>query len=531
MPRRILFPIGLLLLGLAPVAVLAEGAAPQTVPEPARQAAAAPEPDAAAPPKAAATPAPARTIRWDFGLFTGALMVGDGSGLGNTASTTPQVLKTGAAPAIGLHAGATLLNGRLGLEAEFRDAFAEVGGNIGGVQLLNIRAQVLGYIMTEGPLMPFVLAGVGQEIVIGGDNLEQKVNGKLQKVFESPEADNSFFGGLGVQYAFTDKLGLRATGRYLLGEPQPETKKQVDAGEANAANHNFEFLIGVTYSLGGKPQDSDNDGVADQVDRCIDKPEDKDGLEDADGCPDADNDGDGIADADDRCMFVSEDKDSFEDEDGCPDNDNDNDGIADAKDKCINEAEDRDGLSDDDGCPDFDDDGDGLENSVDKCPTQKEDKDSFQDTDGCPDLDNDDDGVPDLQDKCPMEPENKNGLDDADGCPDKLSEAAQKLFGAPVEMEFKGATLGKTAETLLESLLEVLLENDGVKIEIAVQANADSDAARKQAEFRAAAVRVWLEERGIDAGRLQAVVTPPQAGAKAPSRPGATKVQVTLRIL
>lgn len=517
MPRRILFPIGMLLLGLAPVAVLAEGAAPQTVPE--------------AAPEAAAVPTPARTIRWDFGLFTGALMIGDGSGLGNTASTTPQVIKSGVAPAIGFHAGVVLLNGRLGVEAEVRDAFAEVGGNIGSVQLLNIRAQVLGYILTEGPILPFALAGVGQEIVTGGDNLEQTVNGKLKKVFESPEADNSFFGGLGAQYAFTDNLGLRATARYLLGEPQPETAKQVAAGQTNPANHNFEFMVGVVYGLGGKPEDSDNDGVADDVDRCKDKSEDRDGFEDADGCPDADNDGDGIADAEDRCQFVSEDKDSFEDENGCPDNDNDNDGIADAKDKCPNEAEDRDGLADDDGCPDFDDDGDGVENSVDKCPTQKEDKDSFQDADGCPDLDNDEDGAPDLQDKCPMEPENKNGLDDADGCPDKLSEAAQKLFGAPVEMEFKGATLGKTAETQLESLLEILLENDGLKIEIGVQAAADSDPARKQAEFRGAAIRAWLEERAIDAARLQAVVQPPPAGAKPSSRPGAAKVQVTLRIL
>ena len=51
----------------------------------------------------------------------------------------------------------------------------------------------------------------------------------------------------------------------------------------------------------GKPVDSDADGIADAADKCPRQPEDKDGFEDADGCPDPDNDKDGVADADDRC--------------------------------------------------------------------------------------------------------------------------------------------------------------------------------------------------------------------------------------
>jgi hypothetical protein len=64
-----------------------------------------------------------------------------------------------------------------------------------------------------------------------------------------------------------------------------------------------------------------------------------------------DGDGDGRGDADDLCPSDPEDLDGFEDEDGCPDPDNDRDGIRDLDDKCPNEPESFDGQTDDDGCP------------------------------------------------------------------------------------------------------------------------------------------------------------------------------------
>jgi len=65
-----------------------------------------------------------------------------------------------------------------------------------------------------------------------------------------------------------------------------------------------------------------------------------------------DTDHDGIADADDYCPTAAEDKDGLDDDDGCPDTDNDGDRIADANDKCPNEPETYNGFEDDDGCPD-----------------------------------------------------------------------------------------------------------------------------------------------------------------------------------
>jgi outer membrane protein OmpA-like peptidoglycan-associated protein len=99
-------------------------------------------------------------------------------------------------------------------------------------------------------------------------------------------------------------------------------------------------------------KDTDGDGILDKNDKCPLDPEDKDGFEDDDGCPDLDNDKDGIPDKDDKCPNDPEDKDGFEDDDGCPDPDNDKDGIPDDKDKCPNEPETVNGYQDEDGCPD-----------------------------------------------------------------------------------------------------------------------------------------------------------------------------------
>ena len=65
--------------------------------------------------------------------------------------------------------------------------------------------------------------------------------------------------------------------------------------------------------------DRDRDGFKDDEDECPYRPEDVDGFEDRDGCPDEDNDMDRIPDILDQCPDVPEDKNGFEDEDGCPD--------------------------------------------------------------------------------------------------------------------------------------------------------------------------------------------------------------------
>jgi outer membrane protein OmpA-like peptidoglycan-associated protein/opacity protein-like surface antigen len=162
-----------------------------------------------------------------------------------------------------------------------------------------------------------------------------------------------------------------------------------------------------------------------------------------------DSDGDGITDVDDHCPDEPEDYDGFQDEDGCPDYDNDGDGIPDTKDICPNEAEDYDGYKDADGCPDLDNDGDGILDKDDKCPNEAEDFDGFQDDDGCPDLDNDNDGIPDKDDKCPNQAETINGYQDDDGCPDT----------PPATQEKSGIETIKAGDTFVLSGDDLFFEN------------------------------------------------------------------------
>jgi outer membrane protein OmpA-like peptidoglycan-associated protein len=125
-------------------------------------------------------------------------------------------------------------------------------------------------------------------------------------------------------------------------------------------------MIGYTMPEPEKNLDADGDGILDDVDQCPTEPEDFDGFQDEDGCPDLDNDGDGVLDANDGCPNDAEDVDGFQDEDGCPDPDNDGDGILDVDDQCPNEP----GTLENNGCPDPDRDGDGVPDRIDNCPDE-----------------------------------------------------------------------------------------------------------------------------------------------------------------
>lgn len=101
----------------------------------------------------------------------------------------------------------------------------------------------------------------------------------------------------------------------------------------------FRAVLSVGYATPGEegPGDRDADGLNDQVDRCVEEPEDDDDFQDDDGCPDPDNDADGIQDADDQCRDRPEDADGLADEDGCPEDDADGDGAPDDADRCPTE--------------------------------------------------------------------------------------------------------------------------------------------------------------------------------------------------
>ena len=148
---------------------------------------------------------------------------------------------------------------------------------------------------------------------------------------------------------FVDKGGTVGIGPMLawLHVFQPDSELRPD--DANIITFGIHATLDAVVR---EYKDTDGDGIVDVKDACPTAPEDMDGFEDEDGCPEEDNDRDGIPDRLDQCPLEPEDMDGFEDEDGCPDVDNDQDGILDAQDACPNEAETFNNYADHDGCPD-----------------------------------------------------------------------------------------------------------------------------------------------------------------------------------
>jgi outer membrane protein OmpA-like peptidoglycan-associated protein len=234
--------------------------------------------------------------------------------------------------------------------------------------------------------------------------------------------------------------------------------------------------------------DRDGDGIPDSVDACPDEPEDKDGFQDEDGCPDPDNDGDGIPDAVDKCPNDPEDKDGFQDADGCPEPDNDNDGIPDTSDKCPNDPEDKDGFQDEDGCPDDDNDGDGFADAVDKCPNDPETVNGFEDEDGCPDV------------RGTSGPEERADRIDLKGVPVTFVRAA---LSAPTrQLLGQVATLVKTRRLSIRVEVHVAL---GTRSTSAAAVAAQKRRDKLLAQQRAKAIADYLVSQGVAPQLIQAV--------------------------
>lgn len=264
------------------------------------------------------------------------------------------------------------------------------------------------------------------------------------------------------------------------------------------------------------PVDSDGDGIMDDKDACADAPEDFDGHDDVDGCPETeDQDNDGITDDLDRCPTQAEDKDGDRDDDGCPDvtDDRDGDGIADTRDTCPDQAEDTDGFQDTDGCPDVDNDGDGIFDVADRCPGEAEDVDGFEDSNGCPDPDNDRDGLADAGDECPNEAETMNGFEDSDGCPDTdlpqtvYIENQQIKIKEQIHFETGKAIIKPESYGILNDVATVLATKPTIKLRI--EGHTDNQGSEvynlNLSKARAEAVREYLVKKGVAPDRLRAV--------------------------
>jgi outer membrane protein OmpA-like peptidoglycan-associated protein len=267
------------------------------------------------------------------------------------------------------------------------------------------------------------------------------------------------------------------------------------------------FFAGIVFEPGAG--DRDGDGYKDDVDKCPDDPEDFDGFEDEDGCPDLDNDQDGIPDTMDKCPNEPGPREN----DGCPFkkvNDRDGDGIPDDVDKCPDDPEDFDGFEDEDGCPDLDNDKDGIPDKLDLCPNDPEDKDGFEDEDGCPDPDNDHDRILDVNDKCPNEPETYNGFEDEDGCPDKglvIVQRGKLEILDKIYFETDKDVIKEQSFPLLDAIAGTIKGHPEISL-IEIQGHADERGDDEHnldlTDRRAHSVMRALEDRGVELGRLKA---------------------------
>jgi outer membrane protein OmpA-like peptidoglycan-associated protein len=224
-----------------------------------------------------------------------------------------------------------------------------------------------------------------------------------------------------------------------------------------------------------------------------------------------DRDGDGIVDRDDACPDTPEDRDGFEDDDGCPEVDFDRDGVPDDVDPCPTDPEDMDGFEDEDGCPESDNDRDGIPDPDDLCPVEPEDFDGFDDGDGCPEEDTDRDGVPDHLDACPDEQEVINGVEDDDGCPDEgqpqVEVTTEKMtIDSKVQFDFDSARIREESFGLLTQVAQTIKANPELR-RIRIEGHTDDRGSAaynlQLSKRRARSVLEFLVSRGVSEDRLE----------------------------
>jgi outer membrane protein OmpA-like peptidoglycan-associated protein len=164
-----------------------------------------------------------------------------------------------------------------------------------------------------GRVRPFVVLGAGAPSALS--------NGK--SVYPNGVTGEGY-GGAGISFRPGRGVGLRFDLRVSMLPTRGSANWKVTA--------EGELTAGLWFVLGGKkraaataativaaPVDGDGDGIVDPDDACPTRAEDRDGREDADGCPDIDDDGDLVLDIADKCPTEPESFNGQDDDDGCPD--------------------------------------------------------------------------------------------------------------------------------------------------------------------------------------------------------------------
>ena len=284
--------------------------------------------------------------------------------------------------------------------------------------------------------------------------------------FDDKEGGFKALAGGGINFWFTDHLGVNLQTGYHHGF------------QKNGTDY-FQHSAGIVIKFGSK--DTDKDGIPDKDDACPDVA----GPKEFNGCPDTD--GDGIPDKDDACPQVK----GLKEFNGCPDTDGD--GIADKDDACPEVA----GPKEFNGCPDTD--GDGIADKDDKCP----DVAGPAENAGCPWPDTDGDGVLDKDDLCPE----VAGPASNKGCPEPDEKEQKQLnqYAKTILFDTGKATIKFQSAEVLNQIINVLKKYPNSRFRIEGHTDSTGKKAKNMilSQNRADAVKVYLIQGGIDAGRLE----------------------------
>ena len=308
----------------------------------------------------------------------------------------------------------------------------------------------------DAQIKPYVLAGIGAVTETEGTFNMQIPFGFG---FHFKMTDNAYINWQSeYRYALEDDRNNLHHGigfTYLFGAPKPLPEKVMEDTEElqDSDGDGIEDDIDLCPQIFGPKElkgcpDNDGDGVPDYRDDCPSV----EGLAIFKGCPDTDKDG--VSDNDDECPNVPGTQANI----GCPEDDRDGDGIKDDEDICPDEK----GIATNNGCPEDqkpaieDADGDGIADDQDKCPNIK----GTASADGCPDADGD--GISDFDDKCPSNP----GIKLMNGCPDSdndgIDDSRDKCPDTPGTVAANGCPgISEADLTILETAMRAVSFDTG----------------------------------------------------------------------
>jgi OOP family OmpA-OmpF porin len=174
-----------------------------------------------------------------------------------------------------------------------------------------------------------------------------------------------------------------------------------------------------------------------------------------------------------------------------------NEGIMTGYGECWKAVGGSDNLADCGAKAPMDSDGDGVPDDQDKCPNTP--RGVKVDADGCP-LDSDGDGVPDYRDKCPDTPKG-----------DKVDEVGCTIIGDITidlvndEFDFDSAKLKPDMKSALMDVANKIKASPGDEY-LSIIGHTDSIGSENYnmglSERRAASVKAYLVEQGLDAGKI-----------------------------